>query len=126
MTNMTPKALSREIKFRAWDKLNKHMIGVVILDMTTAGDTKVHYLRSSGYRLSDMKNFLFNVDNVVLMQYTGLEDKNGKEIWEGDITEMGVIEFRVGGFMVGSSPLNWNSIELEIIGNIYENPELLN
>jgi uncharacterized phage protein (TIGR01671 family) len=70
---------------------------------------------------------------MVLMQYTGLKDKNGVEIYEGDIVRFldidGVdsvteVEFREGGFYPFAPDfIHWCNVE--VIGNIYENPELL-
>ena len=75
--------------------------------------------------------------NVELMQFTGLLDKNGKEIYEGDIYHQGdpqityIVEFRDAAFMgkqVGNTSyaglFHWQGLH-EVIGNIYENPELL-
>lgn len=76
--------------------------------------------------------------NSPLMQYTGLKDKNGKEIYEGDIVqthtkEFAKVVFQNGCFMWDNAPLcydeEWEFAKTEkwaeIIGNIYENPELL-
>ena len=87
-----------------------------------------------------------NLDNCEVMQYTGLKDKNGKEIFEGDIVkvyddynvygimagEIYEIYFAFGGFRLKpkrnpKAKGNWveDGIDFEVIGNIYENPELL-
>ena len=82
---------------------------------------------------SDGKLYVWDAE---LMQYTGLKDKNGKEIYEGDIlewfndltgsTHRGVVRFTQGGFYCGDYYLYAIKCYLPvIIGNIYENPELL-
>jgi uncharacterized phage protein (TIGR01671 family) len=113
----------REIKFRAWDKVVKAM----------AGDNMVR------------NNFMWvsQTENFILMQYTGLKDKNGNEIYEGDIVKghywmngktdnriIGEIEYVGCCFLVtGINQYKGLREELnsifEVIGNIYENPELL-
>lgn len=78
-------------------------------------------------------------NEVILMQSTGLKDKNGKEIFEGDILGTkdgllnGVVEYRSNLGMWTNSLISYNNFERlcnvagnrEILGNIYENPELL-
>ena len=121
----------REIKFRVWHEESKMMHGV----------KGINFVRRGG--LVDMSMFGYApLNRVILMQFTGLRDKNGKEIYEGDIVKatlrfFGIVDqkcrviFHNGSFglQYGYSidyfkPLaTWDGIE--VIGNIYENPELL-
>lgn len=109
----------REIKFRAWDKKKKEMI------------TKMYIKRINIYE--ETLNNLFEDKDVVFMQYTGLKDINGKEIYEGDIIKnphgKSVIEYIYSSFHPLDESDGYNSgyksEEVEVIGNIYENPELL-
>ena len=115
----------REIKFRAWDKLNKEMFNVESINFQ---ERRV-YKDVVSYR---------NFNDIELMQYTGLKDKNNKEIYEGDIviyhSKMHKIIFnaeearfvlRDDEFELEISFTNNNNKRMEIVGNIYENPELL-
>lgn len=64
-------------------------------------------------------------------RYTGLTDKNGKKIFEGDITDEGIIEYWEGKYVVMQSngqcrdDLCWCYNKIEVLGNIHDNPELL-
>lgn len=129
--------MNREIKFRAWDDFRKEMIYC---------DDK-HYWAlfnspdSIGYGLyhrNDGHRLLSGEYNPPIMQFTGLHDKSGKEIYEGDIvttfklTSVGIgkIEYRedIASFIVNEFiEGGWDSIEIaiEVIGNIYEHPELI-
>lgn len=101
----------REIKFRAWDDEECKM-------------TQPFYLGSIlSERCGD--------NHFHPMQYTGLKDKNGKEIYEGDIINLGEknigqVEWVESRFVMVLSYATFQlSSEGEVIGNIYENPELL-
>jgi uncharacterized phage protein (TIGR01671 family) len=109
----------REIKFRAWK--DKKMSSSFSLEDYSAD-------QDAEYGNYDLPND-FSEDGVFLMQYTGLKDKNGKEIYEGDIIKhdyrdtLTVIEWRdkdASWSMGGYQPEN-----TEIMGNIYENKEIL-
>ena len=121
--------MNREIKFRAWD--GEKMNTDICLD--NSDGVVFQFIASIPVKIVERLDWK-------LMQYTNLKDKNGKEIYEGDIVEctdwnkdrgqhhIGVAAFGIdvpcsAGFDFGSS--GWSKEEIEIIGNIYENPELL-
>ena len=125
----------REIKFRAWVKEKKAIFEVILIDYVTK---KVTYLLERVGHLLSIRDAKFN--DVELMQYTGLKDKNNKEIYEGDILFESFGEryykvvFENGGFRAEfKGDFEEHSLDLidvvaqgcEIVGNIYENPELM-
>lgn len=148
----------RELKFRAWDSNNKAMISPKFLIVNNKNNFVVatidccincpnDFTENNGCEhLRYMEDYLdggLYPYPAILMQYTGLHDKDGKEIYEGDIVKdcsfMGnrnheiKFETEYGGFR----PFTWdggcgccNAFKLypsqcEVIGNIYENSELL-
>lgn len=108
--------IMREIRFRAWNKYSKTMY--YTLDVGVEGNM-------------DLLDFSGIGDSYELMQYTGLKDKNGKEIWEGDIVKYWLFPEATPTQWVIKIPNIYLSMQntevgqIEIIGNIYENPELL-
>ena len=118
----------REIKFRAWD----------------GNQMSEEFMLSLEGEVLSPETFPFTVrKDVVLMQYTGLKDKNGKEIYEGDIVNGDhwsiesetpcVIKFTDGKFEACMPDSNIAAYyaecrspeEWEVIGNLYETPNLL-
>ena len=122
----------REIKFRAWDKKQKEMIfsgvdfHIRLLQMTD--EYKGERESIIGFQ-NEFEGQLFE-----MMQFTGLHDKNGKEIYEGDIVTVGEFEepiIKEVSYVYYAFSLEKHdvympaSIILKVIGNIHENPELL-
>ena len=120
----------REIKFRFWDTVEKKWM------VDGRAETSIY---DFAFKKNMNWRFLTKAqakDRVVVGQFTGLKDKNGKEIWEGDIVKFStndkdwervVIEFQVHTYNAGfypSKPTN-ASCYWEVIGNIHESPELL-
>ncbi|MEG0123157.1 YopX family protein [Enterococcus sp.] len=119
-------------KYRAWNKQTESFIdyGDLVLDLQSS---KV-YAGDMGL----MDTIIDVTDQIILMQSTGLKDKNGVEIFEGDIvkaeitlghTDTGVVKFERGEFKVDDKAEDILSFgfyyQYEVIGNIWENPELL-
>lgn len=123
--------MNREIKFRAWDNEFKEMIH--------PEDRGVVYIELDGYvRTGAIKG------DFSLLQFIGITDRNGRRIYEGDIVKhinmadgnfihqiikKYVVEFRHTSFQFvpieGGNYTIEPFINVEVIGNIYENPELL-
>lgn len=124
----------RAIKFRAWDLVSSRM--VVLEDFYF----RKEYTNISGIRFHvglDKSETRAEGEDLILMQFTGLHDSNGKEIFEGDLVKGGPnsplrVEYRNGAFSGYSQdtempyPIDeFGSGKTEVVGNIYENPELL-
>lgn len=140
--------MSRAIKFRAWDKKRQEMRSGHNLWLDTF-DGSLHW--QFGYD----EPMPFLKEDIILMQFTGLHDKNGKEIWEGDIVReipelsghedrkrRGIIEWdnSIASFVVKlldrddnawcqlneGNPNNSTMLKYtEVLGNLYESSELL-
>lgn len=123
--------MNREIKFRAWleGKHDNMIISKPTMEYNVIVGEKGGYLSIEGGW--DIHG---EYCTIPIMQYTGLKDKNGKEIYEGDICQ----RFHLKGQVVYDSeraifiimdgfnePLYSEIYGVEVIGNIYENPELL-
>ena len=122
----------REIKFRAWDKNEKRMFSVKGIDFE---NRYIEIDKPDG----DSSHEEHLMEDMELMQYTGRKDKNGKEIYEGDILADGKKPPQYGKVFWQDEGTNWcvnwrmrdGSWETdqwmsgEVIGNIYENPELI-
>jgi len=107
--------MSREIKFRA------------LLEAIEGGERHWEYYETlfEPFWLDPNSVYKIVVENL---QFTGLKDKNGKEIWEGDVVrwderhglmKQAVVEWRDQGF------IPYLCLDTEVLGNIYENPELI-
>lgn len=140
--------MNRELKFRVWDNLNKRYVDDCII--SNSGDAFYYVTTEVPFPAS----CYYNIKNAIIQQFTGLLDKTGRGIYEGDILQIKVtgtiLIFALGDY---KATVKWNDEQLrydldiltkknkhsnfnnslykdsgreyEIIGNIYENPELL-
>ncbi len=124
----------RQLKFKAFNKSEKRWIDIFSLHCDDG------HIQS----IEDATGKRFNISDVELVEFTGMKDKNGKEIYERDIVEW-FDSFRRMNMKKGVSQILWQQLgfniegsdfgyegedligwdNLNVIGNIYENPELL-
>lgn len=146
--------MKREIKFRAWDKEHKRMLSIETLALRFSPKGLLTSIYTYGPDFSNDPDIICgdepDLDSVILEQFTGLHDKNGREIYEGDIVSFedsdggyeyrdvvintGIVEYgELGFYFTNRVAVEMDDFYIkdgrcdgiEVIGNIHENPELL-
>lgn len=137
--------MNREIKFRAWDNLTNEMIcvGYHIIGEVTVFGLIDQFIKENMYEKSSLDRY----NDIIEMEYIGLQDKNNKEIYEGDIirgaldlreydeygrqytgdlyTFQDKVIYKAPSFTCEKADFPLDSYELEVVGNIFETPKLL-
>lgn len=133
----------REIKFRAWVNVpnaNTMLQDINLEDLWMSGRAYEDY-GTSRYEAETISGIKWTFKDLIFMEYTGLKDKNGVEIYDGDILRgyhaflaeapIYQVYWNEGGFVVRDDKgmrYNIGDVEcddMEVIGNIYANPELM-
>ena len=123
-----------ELKYRAWDKIEKVMVFEFFISST--GDV----LTKAPKRFNHSNHEIKERDYLDVMQYTGIKDTDGVEVYEGDVIDrlhdkLGYVVFSGCSFCrrvltpKGARDYHLSAEDstlIKIIGNIHENPELLN
>lgn len=117
----------KEIEYRAWDIARKVMM-YAGCEKNWRGDKDEWYGDNVGMVLDAIKD-VQKRENVILLQYTGLKDKHGKKIFEGDILKVvsgnKIVKYEAATGFFGEIIDGENPSYCDVIGNVYENPELL-
>lgn len=138
--------MMRPIKFRVWDKANERMLNIETLCLSFSPNGVLTSIYTYGPDFSNDPEVIGHdepdLDDVTIEQYTGLDDKNGKPIYEGDVIKSNykyaqpkvsqIIIENGNSYILGEDLATGNEMlvsdhisEIKVIGNVHENPELL-
>jgi hypothetical protein len=129
--------MSRKHKYKVWDKVNNCMDELDGYDLYLA-DGKIYEVSLKGYWGMEHLEKIDVSERYILLEYVGFKDKNNKEIYEGYIDSSGYVVtylanlhdglgMNAGWYLQRDNFESWSELEcnedIEIIGNIFENPE---